>query len=130
MYSTLLYLYIVGAAGSVVFGGNRGDDVDRPEEVLDGIEDVSDENGENGEGVESKSYGGDNRDGSSVSVTRNGFSTSLATLMMTSYVFANSRSGSAYNHIFGSRMTRGPSGYAFSRSTDSAYGISWTVGSV
>jgi hypothetical protein len=86
----------VGAPGSLVFVDNRGDPIDNPDEVLDVTEgDVSDENGENGDGVDSESYGGDNLDGSSVSVTRNGFPTSLATLMTTSYDFARSRSGSA-----------------------------------
>ena len=89
MYSTSPYLNKVGAAGSLVFDGSRGDEVDRADEILDCIEgETPDEKGEKGEGSDgvesSKSYGGDNRDGSSVSVTRNGFPTSFATLMTTS----------------------------------------------
>jgi hypothetical protein len=85
------------------------------DEVLDGREgegfEIDDEDGEYGDGVaSSNSEPGDNRRGPKVSVTMKGFPTSLATLTTTSYVFASSRSGSAYNHILGSRISRGPSG--------------------
>jgi len=105
------------------------------DEVLDRREgegfETDEEDGEYGDGVaSSKSEPGDNRRGSKAWVTMNGFPTSLATLTTTSYVFASSRSGSAYSHILGSRMSRGPSGYAFSRSTDSSYGTLLGVGLV
>ena len=112
----------------------RGSLGDGPDEILDGSEGegfVLDETGENGDvEVSSNSDWGDIRDGSKVSVTIKGFATSLATFTTTSYVFANARSGSAYNHIFGSTINRGPSGYAFSRSTVSSHGRPLNDGSI
>lgn len=128
IYSTSAYLYVVGVTDSVCLDASSGDN---PEDVLDVIEgeglDVVDE-AENGDGVLS-SKSGDALGGSKECEIK-GLPTSLATLTTTSYVFASSRSGAAYSHMFGSTMSLGPSGYAFSRSTDSANGTWSTVGSV
>jgi hypothetical protein len=114
--------------------GLRGNCGDEPEETLEGSEGEGftlDDVGEKGDAeVSSNSDCGDIRDDASDGSVINGFTTSLATLTTTSYVFAKSKSGSAYNHIFGSRINRGPSGYAFARSTDSSKLRPLNVGSV
>lgn len=87
--------------GSFDLLGSRGEEVDNPEEILEetdgGDADAFEEYAEYGDGVfSSNSDSGDNRDGSAVlSVITNGLVTSRATLTTTSYIFANSRSGSA-----------------------------------